>query len=171
MMIDSGTRKAALMRLSEPGIEACLRQFMSEKKGARAGGSSWPVAYLILLARFPMTPLLFVPTAVKATTTARVTRAAATAYSESSSPDSSERNDLIIIFSLALSKALAPLICGSLILFARLLITPLMLLPSVVKIPTTASAIKAAATAYSESSKPVSSRRKFLIMFLLLRLG
>src|ERR1044072_5044960 len=118
-----------------------------------------------------MTPLMFVPTAVKATTTARVTRAAATAYSESSSPDSSERNDLIIIFSLALCKALAPLTCGYLILFARLLITPLMLLPSVVKMPTTASAIKAAATAYSESSKPVSSRRKFLIMFLLLRFG
>src|SRR6185295_20153193 len=63
-------------------------------------------------------------------------------------------------------------ILGSyLILLARFPITPLMLLPRVPKMPTTASAIKAAATAYSESSRPVSSRRKFLIIFLLLRFG
>src|SRR6266545_1432277 len=56
-------------------------------------------------------------------------------------------------------------------MLARLPMTPLMLLPRVVNTPTTASAINAAATAYSESSRPVSSRRKFLIMFLLLRFG
>src|SRR5947209_1000293 len=51
---------------------------------------------------------------------------------------------------------------------ARLLMTPLMLPPSVVKTPTTARAMRAAATAYSESSRPVSSRRKLLIMVGLL---
>src|ERR1043166_5885048 len=49
---------------------------------------------------------------------------------------------------------------------ARLLMTPEMFVPSVVKTPTTASAISAAATAYSESSSPVSSRRKLLIISL-----
>src|ERR1700760_2697286 len=46
--------------------------------------------------------------------------------------------------------------------------TPLMFLPRVVKTVTTARATRAAATAYSESSRPDSSRRKLLIIFVLL---
>jgi hypothetical protein len=51
-----------------------------------------------------------------------------------------------------------------LIVAASVLILVLMALPNVVKATTAAIATKAAATAYSESSRPVSSRKKFLIM-------
>src|ERR1041385_2537956 len=59
-----------------------------------------------------------------------------------------------------------PIISQFLIKPARLLMTPEMFVPRVVKTPTTASAISAAATAYSESSSPLSSRRKLLIIAL-----
>src|SRR2546422_3776688 len=43
-------------------------------------------------------------------------------------------------------------------------ILPLIAVPSAVKAPTTAIATKAAATAYSDNSRPVSSRKNFLII-------
>src|SRR4051794_7765891 len=47
------------------------------------------------------------------------------------------------------------------ILVPRFVIAVLMVVPRVVKAVTQASAISAAATAYSESSRPVSSRKNF----------
>src|SRR6266542_2471227 len=125
---------------------------------------------------------MLLPRVVNVASTVSVISAAATAYSESSRPVSSLRNVLITGSSFdekggarSLGRFSARPVFAVywyyLILTARLLMTVLTLPPRVVKTPTTASAIKAAATAYSESSRPVSSRRKFLIMFLLLSLG
>src|SRR5438034_11603592 len=51
---------------------------------------------------------------------------------------------------------------------ASVLTLELIAVPSAVKAATTAIATKAAATAYSDNSRPVSSRKNFLIIFLLL---
>src|SRR5258705_8015944 len=101
------------------------------------------------------------PRSVKAATAAIATSAAATAYSESSSPVSSWKNLLIIVF--------APYALNyPAIVFASWLILTAMLPPRSVKAATAAIATSAAATAYSESSSPVSSWKNLLIMVLLL---
>src|SRR5215216_3410355 len=93
MMTASGTRKAALMMLNELGIDYCLRFRMSAYECISPLGPH----RFIALARFSITPWMLAPTAEKAPITASVTRAAATAYSESSRPDSSVRNFLIMV--------------------------------------------------------------------------
>ena len=101
-------------------------------------------------------------------------RAAATAYSDSSSPVSSLKNFLNMIILLDL-ESLVPADAASTELLPlpalarsrsissdrvreRLILVP-MLPPNSVKAATQANATSAAATAYSESSRPVSSRK------------
>src|SRR5215204_4463676 len=147
----------------------------------RPHSAAHPLLVGILLDRFSMAFLMVVPRVVKARTQATAISAAATAYSESSRPVSSLMNLLIISMYLevcltlcegrrgrrraglgwraALSRTRAYGLTG--ILELRLLIAFLMVVPRVVKARTQATAISAAATAYSESSRPVSSRKNF----------
>src|SRR4029078_9296777 len=126
---------------------------------------------------------MFPPKSWKAATHANAMSAAATAYSESSKPLSSFKNFLNIQSSsripeglrLHFTPAAHPSCCrvnefvkNYLILPARSLILMPMLVPSSWKAATHANAISAAATAYSESSRPVSSAKNLLIMWLLL---
>src|SRR5215217_6833895 len=100
------------------------------------------------------------PSSWKAATAASATSAAATAYSESSRPDSSLQNFLITFVLLyALQRSY-------LMVFASELILVPMLPPSSWKAATAASATSAAATAYSDNSRPVSSRKNLLIIFV-----
>src|SRR6185369_12377767 len=121
---------------------------------------------------------MFVPSSWKAATHANATSAAATAYSESSRPDSSFKNfsnmDLppgmkARVFNSSRQQHLS-IAAGSteikdyLIFAARFEITVEMFVPRSWKAATQANATSAAATAYSESSRPDSSFKNFLII-------
>src|SRR5689334_1532536 len=144
-------------------------------------GSRVSVCYLIVLASALILPAMLVPSSWKAATQASATSAAATAYSESSRPVSSLKNFLSIRCLLlrtyvarARSSCRATFeIATYLMVLARVLILPAMLVPRSWKAATQAKATSAAATAYSESSRPVSSWKNLLIILLLLynRLG
>src|SRR5215208_2023525 len=120
---------------------------------------------------------MLVPRSWNAVTAANATSAAATAYSDSSSPVSSFKNLINIVRPLSgvlTSKRQQHLYCRcdqlsknyGLILSASAVIFRPMLVPNVWKAATAANATSAAATAYSESSRPVSSRKNFLIIFV-----